>query len=134
MTGSNSDTIARFFAHPPFAVVGASDDPSKFGHRVFAHYLQCGQRAHAVNPKRPEILGHASYASLAELPEPITSVSVITPPSIARQVVEEAHAADAKIVWFQPGAESSDALARAEELGIEVISGGPCVLVELSAS
>jgi len=30
---------------------------------------------------------------------------------------------------MQPGAESPEALRRAQELGMEVIAGGPCILV-----
>jgi hypothetical protein len=33
---------------------------------------------------------------------------------------------------MQPGAESERALRRGEELGLLVIAGGPCVLVELA--
>jgi hypothetical protein len=32
---------------------------------------------------------------------------------------------------MQPGAESPAALARAAELGLDVIAGGPCLLVAL---
>jgi hypothetical protein len=32
---------------------------------------------------------------------------------------------------MQPGAESDRAIERAEELGLSVIAGGPCVLVGL---
>jgi hypothetical protein len=32
---------------------------------------------------------------------------------------------------MQPGAESERAIERAEELGLSVIAGGPCLLVEI---
>ena len=34
-------------------------------------------------------------------------------------------------LWLQPGAESPDALRRGAELGLEIIAGGPCLLVVL---
>ena len=39
--------------------------------------------------------------------------------------------AGAVFVWMQPGAESANAVARAEELGLHPIAGGPCLLVAL---
>jgi predicted CoA-binding protein len=36
-----------------------------------------------------------------------------------------------KQIWMQPGAESSAAIASAEEAGANVIAGGPCLLVAL---
>jgi len=44
-------------------------------------------------------------------------------------VVREAHAAGVTHVWMQPGAESDEAIRTAEALGMNVIAGGPCVLV-----
>ena len=46
-------------------------------------------------------------------------------------MVEGAAAAGVKRIWMQPGAESDAAVARAEELGLAVIAGGPCLLVAL---
>ena len=45
--------------------------------------------------------------------------------------MEEAAAAGVRHLWMQPGAESPEAVARAEELGLSVIAGGPCLLVVL---
>ena len=43
--------------------------------------------------------------------------------------MREAHAAGVKHVWMQPGAESDVAIRTAEDLGMNVIAGGPCLLV-----
>ena len=56
---------------------------------------------------------------------------VITPPKVTEAVVEEAGRLGIKHLWMQPGAESDAAVSRARELGMNVISGGPCVLVVL---
>ena len=37
----------------------------------------------------------------------------------------------ASYLWMQPGAESEKAIRNAEEAGLVVIAGGPCLLVEL---
>lgn len=121
----------EFFRAGPFAVVGASSDRSKFGNKVLRAYMDAGMTAYPINPRADDIEGLAAYGSLAELPETVGGVSIITPPAITERVVEEAAAHGAKAVWMQPGAESLAAIRRAKELGLDVIAGGPCVLVDL---
>ena len=126
-----SDLIDRFLAAGPFAVVGASNDRSKFGNRVLRCYLDHSETAYPVNPSQNEVEGLTCHARLIDLPDPVRHVSIITPPPVTLRVVEDAAEAGAEIVWMQPGAESPESIARARELGLEVIAGGPCVLVEL---
>jgi predicted CoA-binding protein len=59
----------------------------------------------------------------------VHGVSIITPPVITEQVVEQAIDLGVGHVWMQPGAQSERAIARAEAAGINVIAGGPCALV-----
>ena len=46
-------------------------------------------------------------------------------------MIEEAGKLGIRHVWMQPGADSPAAVARAKELGMNVIAGGPCLLVAL---
>lgn len=126
------DPIEEFLKSGPFAVLGASTDPAKFGHRVFAAYLRHGLRAFPVNPTADEILGQKCYPDLAALPEPVGAVSIITPPPVTEKLIPEVIAAGVKHVWMQPGAESAAAIRAAEAAGLSVIAGGPCILVELA--
>lgn len=127
----NAERIRLFLASPSFAVAGASDDPAKFGHRCYAAYLRHGLHAYAVNPNAATVLGHPAYPDLASLPEPVAAVTIVTPPRVTERVVDDAIAAGVRHVWMQPGAESPVAVRRAQEAGLNVISGGPCLLVEL---
>lgn len=126
------DGIDVFLRAPVFAVIGASDDPNKFGHKCFKCYLQNDMKAYPVNPNVPEVLGHQTYKDIASLPEKVDSISVITQPYVTEKVVEDAIAAGVKNIWMQPGAESSRAVRRATEAGLNVIYGGPCLLVVMS--
>ena len=128
---TTSRRVRRFLAQPSFAVVGASKDRSKYGNRVLRAYLQNGMPVSAVNPKADEVEGVAAHPSLTDLPDPPAAVSVITPPHASLHVVEEAARLGIEHVWLQPGAEDEAVLERAGELGLDVISGGPCVLVAL---
>ena len=52
-----NERIERFLTGQVFAVVGASQDRSKYGNKVLRCYLQHGLKAYAVNPKETEIEG-----------------------------------------------------------------------------
>jgi predicted CoA-binding protein len=123
--------IREFLDGASFAVVGASRDRSKYGNKVLRVYQQNGLTVYPVNPTAEEIEGLACYSDLSSLPDPVHGVSIITPPSVTEQVVEDAAEASIRFLWMQPGAESDRAVARAEELGLKVIAGGRCILVSL---
>ena len=126
---SVQDRIQSFLASGPFAVVGASTDRSKYGNKVLRCYQQHGKEVYPINPKAPEVEGLKAYPALAALPVKVPAISVITPPAATMQVVRDAAAAGVKHIWMQPGAESPEAVALAESLGLNVIAGGPCLLV-----
>lgn len=126
-----SERIQDFLASGPYAVAGASSRRHKFGNKVLRTYLQHGLVAYPVNPHEAEIEGLRSYPDLASLPKGVRGLSIITPPAITEGLVEDAAKAGISRIWMQPGAESALALRRAEELGLTVISGGPCLLVAL---
>jgi predicted CoA-binding protein len=124
--------VEAFLSSTPIAVVGASADPSKFGYRVLEAYLRHDYTAYPVNPTAGEILRRQAYPDLASLPEPPAAVSVITPPVVTEQVMPQIIASGARHVWLQPGAESPSAVRLAQAAGLNVLFGGPCVLVELA--
>lgn len=121
-----------FLDGQPHAVVGASRDRAKYGNKVLRAYQKHGMSVYAVNPNvHGEIEGVSAFASVADLPELVHGISVITPPDVTEHIVEQAIAAGIGHIWMQPGAESTRAIERAEAAGIDVIAGGPCILVEL---
>jgi predicted CoA-binding protein len=123
--------IDEFLKAEAFGVVGASSDRSKYGNRVLRCYQGHGLKAVPVNPKEKEIEGAACVASVLDLPADVASISVITPPAVTEQVVEQAAIKGIRNVWMQPGAESPRAVAFCREHGINVIADGSCVLVVL---
>ena len=123
--------IQSFLAAGPFAVVGASVDRDKYGNKVLRCYQQHGKDVFPINPREPEIEGLKAYPSLAALPVRPRGISIITPPAVTERVVKEAAELGIRHLWMQPGAESLDAIRLAESLGLEVIAGGPCLLVVL---
>ena len=128
---NEQEAIKAFLAGSPFAVVGVSPKRTKYGNKVLRAYLHDGRKVYAVHPIQTEIEGQPCYRTLADLPEPVHGLSIITPPRITEQIVDQAAEVGIGHLWMQPGAESDEAIRRAEQHGMNVIAGGPCLLVAL---
>ncbi|KAF9174706.1 hypothetical protein BGX21_009839 [Mortierella sp. AD011] len=133
MTTPALATLVREFfssAEQKFAVVGASTNRSKFGNRVLRWYNDNGYTVVPVNPKEKTIESLGCVPNLSSLPGKPSDyhVSIITPPTVTKSILEEAHTNGIQHVWLQPGAESSEALAFANEVGMKILASGPCVI------
>jgi len=113
-----------------WAVVGASSNPSKFGNIVFKRLLGAGRKVIPINPRLDALDGHVCIASLSELNTIPDVVSVIVPHALGMQVVQDAADLGVKHIWFQPGAESDEAISLAQTLGLTVIHHD-CILLHL---
>ena len=123
--------IDGFMESKAFGVVGASANREKYGNKVLRCYLQHNLEAIPVNPKEASIEGIPCVASVADLPDEVKSISVITPPHVTEQVVEIAAAKGIENIWMQPGAESPGAVELCRQKNIKVIADGSCILVVL---
>lgn len=131
MNDGGWDSVQRFLEGRTFAVVGASGNRAKFGNRVLRHYIAHGRRAIPVHPFERVVEGIPAVASLRDLTEPVDGASVIVPPDVTLTVLDDAVAAGIRRLWLQPGAEDDRVLRKASQMGLELIAGGPCVLVAL---
>lgn len=125
------EQVAEFLAGKTFAVVGASTDRQKFGNKVLRCYMDNGFTVYPINPKATKVEGLVAYKSLSALPELVHGISIVTPPTVTEQVVNEAASLGIAHIWMQPGAESAAAIDACAANGISLIAGGPCLLVEL---
>lgn len=123
------ERIDIFLDAKVYGVVGASADRHKYGNKVLRCYLQNGYQAIPVNPKEKEIEGIPCVATVLDLPDEVTSISIITPPTVTEKVVDLAIQKGIKNIWMQPGAESSAAVSKCREHDINVIADGSCLLV-----
>lgn len=111
------------------AVVGLSDKPDRDSYRVAEYLQEHGYRIIPVNPSVAEVLGERSYASVADIPEPVDVVDIFRKPEAVDPVVEEAIAAGAKVVWMQLGVVNEPAAAAARAAGLQVVMDR-CMQVE----
>ena len=90
------------------ALVGASNDPHKFGNRIYLDLRSKGYDIVPVNPKDKLIEGDWAYTSIGIMEELPDIVNFVVPPPIAMKVAQEAVELGIKHLWFQPGSESDE--------------------------
>lgn len=112
-----------------YAIIGASNNPEKYGHKVMQDLLDGGHRAIPINPKDGEILGQKAYATISEVSEKIDVAIMIVPPEIGLQVLPQIKEKGIKKVWFQPGSESEEQLAYCKENDIQYIADA-CIMIK----
>lgn len=95
-------------------------------------YIENDYTVVPVNPREETIETLNCVPNLSSLPGSPAEyhVSIITPPVVTKSVLEEAHKNGIKKVWLQPDVDSKEALEYAKDVGLQVIAGGPCVLVD----
>ncbi len=116
------------------AVVGASNDRSKFSNKAVRAYLQTGHTVFPVNPKESQIEGVPAFRSVLDLPERPQLVSVYLPPPVLLQVLPDIAAKGCDELWLNPGTDSDEVLAEAGRLGLNVVQACSIVAVGLSPS
>jgi uncharacterized protein len=123
--------IEAFLTGTPHAVVGASQDRGKYGNKVLRAYLQRQRFVYPINPHAQLVEGLIAFPDLASLPQTVHGLSIVTPPRVTEQVVTQAARLGVRHIWMQPGSESDRAVELAQQAGMNVIWGGPCILVAL---
>jgi hypothetical protein len=134
--------MARPDPHPPevfeqlrrrgpetrIAVVGASNDPAKYGNVIVRNLAAKGYTVLPVNPREKAIAGLPAYASLAAVPGPVHIVNVVTPPAVTKGVLEEAARLGLPAVWLQDGSYDDAVLAAAEKAPFRTVREA-CIMV-----
>lgn len=93
-----------------FAVVGASQDSSKYGYEVFETLTRHGHTVLPINPKYADIDGVTCYPSLADLPQNPDVVLTAAPASASEKIAETCAALEIPVFWMPPGTETEAAL------------------------
>jgi uncharacterized protein len=111
------------------AVVGHSDKPYRDSYGVAQYLRQAGYTVYAVNPHLRTVAGGPAYPNLRQLPEQIDIVDVFRRAEHLSQIVEDAIAIGARVVWGQFGVVDPAAAERAQAAGLVVVMDR-CIKVE----
>lgn len=112
-----------------WAVVGANDNPDKFGNRIYKKLKARGYKVYPVNPNYEAVDGDRCYPKLSELPELPEVIDMVVSPKRGKAVIEEAAQLGVKNVWLQPGTYDEELLQMIKDRGL--IGVQACVLVAL---
>lgn len=115
------------------AILGASNNPSKFGNKAVRAFLQRGYEVYPVNPKETEIEGLPAFKSIADVPVRPHLISVYLPPEILLRELPAIAAKGCDEFWLNPGTESDAVLEAAEKLGLNIIQACSIVGIGMDA-
>ena len=112
------------------AVVGMSDRPARDSFAVARFLQRNGYRVLPVNPNLTgRVLGEQPYASLRDITEHVDIVDIFRRPEFVPDVVEDAIAIGADVVWMQLGIVNLAAAQRARQAGLGVVMDR-CMAIE----
>lgn len=114
-----------------WALLGATEDKSKFGYKIFRTLEDKGYTVYGINPKYDTIDGIKVYKDIAEVPEVVEGINIIVNPKIALASLPAIKAKGIKNLWFQPGSFNDEVIAKAKDLGFN-IENEKCMYVELN--
>lgn len=113
--------IKEFMAQKKFAVVGATDNPEKYGHQILSDLRKRDYEVYPVNPRLQTIDGIKCYATLADLPVKVDVVDFVVPPAATEAILKECVELGLNRIWLQPGSESEAAISFCEENNLKVV-------------
>lgn len=104
------DDISKLLQDPAttVAVVGATDDPAKYGGKIYRDLKGKGFTVYPVNPARDTVDGDPTFSSLADIAIPPTIVNLVVPPRRTLRILQQCKELGLTNVWIQPGAESPE--------------------------
>lgn len=112
-----------------WAVIGANDNPEKYGNRIYKKLKSRGYTVYPVNPNYEEIEGDKCYPNLAALPQKPEVLDMVVSPKRGKAVLEEASQLGVKDIWLQPGTYDDEIMELIDNKGLNAVQA--CVLVAL---
>ena len=113
------------------ALIGASNDPSKYGNKILIDLISKGHNVVPINPKEEGVAGLKSYSSVFELSEKPSIINFVVPPNVGFELTKELVEAGYDNFWYQPGAESEEISSYLESNSKNYIDD-KCIMVEAS--
>lgn len=111
------------------AVVGATDNPSKYGSIIYRDLKRKGYHVFPVNPNRSTVDGDRAYNHLKDLAQKPTIVNVVVPPEVTVEILDQCLEMGLMNVWLQPDAESPESLRFLQEHNFNYLANA-CIMIE----
>ncbi len=104
-----------------FAIIGATQNPERYGYEVFEVLHKAGYLVFPINPKYQEIDGIRCYPSLRDLDQQPEVVITALAPANTEKVIDLAKELGIETVWMPPACWSDEALKKCQELQLNFI-------------
>jgi uncharacterized protein len=124
---SSAETLVK---SQRWVVVGANNNPEKYGNIIYRRLKEEGREVYPVNPLYETVEGDPCYPDLASVPQKPDVVNLVVTPKRGYAVVDEAEKLGIRHLWFQPGTHDDELLAYAEKKGLTALTA--CVLVAMN--
>lgn len=111
-----------------FAVVGASNNPEKYGFRVVEALKKISGNVYPINPKETQILGLKVFKKVSEVRGLLDVVVFVVPPKVSLEVLGELRLKK-YFFWFQPGSFDESVVDFCKENKLR-FSVDKCIIVE----
>ena len=107
------------------AIVGASNNPSKYGNIAVRSFLKNGHTVFPVNPQSAAmglaIEGLKTYSNVLEISGPVDVATLYVPANVGEQILHDLARTQITEIWVNPGAESEQLRNSAKELGLKLV-------------
>tara|TARA_B100000902_G_scaffold20217_1_gene24272 strand:- start:25171 stop:25563 length:393 start_codon:yes stop_codon:yes gene_type:complete len=90
------------------ALVGASNDPSKYGYKILVDLKSKSHEVLPVNTKEKEIYGSKVYKNVKDITDCPSIINFVVPPNVGFEITKDLVANGYDNFWYQPGAESEE--------------------------
>jgi uncharacterized protein len=114
------------------AILGASNKPERYSNQALRLLAENGHAVFPVHPALAEIDGHPVFQTLADIPEPLDTVTMYVSPAHSTGMAGALLAARPRRVIFNPGTENPELESQLSAAGIDVLHA--CTLVLLRTS
>ena len=112
-----------------YAVVGASNDQSKYGYKVFEDLLNAWYKTIAINPNEEKFLEKKCYKKLQDYKKWVDVIIFVTQPDITEIIVTKLWNYKFKKIWMQPWSENEKVISYCEENNINFVINS-CIMIQ----
>ena len=123
----NDNALRVFTLKQKWAVIGVTDDISKYGYKIYDKLKQNHKTTYGINPKYHNIENNKIYSSVESVDDDIEVVVFVVNPNIGIKYLDSVISKNIENIWLQPGTVSDELLLKAKQNHINVIEA--CVLL-----
>ena len=116
------------------AIVGASNNPTKYGNKVYKDLKNAGYHVIPINLTGQQIDGDSAYSQLSDYPDKIDVVCIVVPPKITLQILKEALQLQISKIWLQPGSANNRCIQFAKQHNLQIVYNQCIMLNRLNVS